>query len=127
MRIGVVVCGANGERGVFMEKAMDKFSKWNNANGRSLQFSVCTVGLSPIMMSMSGVDMDKLVAVNGCRNRCCDRIMEKNDMRVKSSIVIDDCIEMKMGACEFTSVFDFPEAKDEDVDRFVETIKKAIG
>ncbi len=127
MRKGVVVCGANGERGVFMEKAMDKFSKWNLASGKSLQFSVCTVGLSPIMMSMSGVDMDKLIAVNGCRNKCCDRIMDKNGMRIESSVIIDDCVEKKMQPCEYTSVFDFPEATDEDVDRFVEAIKKAIG
>ena len=127
MRKGVVVCGANGERGVFMEKAMDKFSKWNLAGGKSLQFSVCTVGLSPIMMSMSGVDMDRLVTVNGCRNKCCDRIMEKNEMKIESSIIIDDCTERKMGPCEFTSVFDFPKASEEDVDRLVEAIKKAIG
>ena len=40
MRKGVVVCGANGERGVFPEKAMEKFSKLNLACGKSLQFSV---------------------------------------------------------------------------------------
>jgi uncharacterized metal-binding protein len=127
MRKGVVVCGANGERGVFMEKAMDKFSKWNLASGKSLQFSVCTVGLSPIMMSMSGVEMDKLISVNGCRNKCCDRIMERNDMKIGDSVVIDDCTEKKLEPCEFTAVFDFPQASDEDVDRFVEAIKKAIG
>ena len=37
------------------------------------------------------------------------------------------CIEKKLGPCEYTSVFDFPEASDEDVDRFVDAIKKAIG
>ncbi len=127
MRKGVVVCGANGERGVFIEKAMDKFSKWNLASGKSLQFSVCTVGLSPIMMSMSGVDMDRLIAVNGCHNKCCDRIMEKNEMKIESSVIIDDCVDKKMQPCEYTSLFDFPEATDEDVDRFVEAIKRAIG
>jgi uncharacterized metal-binding protein len=127
MRKGVVVCGANGERGMFLEKAMEKFSKWNLASGKSLQFSVCTVGLAPIMMSMSGVDMDRLIAVNGCRNKCCDRIMERNGMKVESSVVIDDCTEKKMRPCEFTTVFDFPDASDEDVDRFVEAVKKAIG
>jgi uncharacterized metal-binding protein len=127
MRKGVVVCGANGERGVFLEKAMEKFSKWNLATGKSLQFSVCTVGLAPIMMSMSGVEMDKLVAVNGCRNKCCDRIMEKNDMKIETSVVLDDCMGKKLGPCEYTCVYDFPDASDEDVDRFVEAIKKAIG
>ena len=39
--------------------------------------------IDPIMMSMSGVDMEKLIAVNGCRNKCCDRIMEKNGMKSK--------------------------------------------
>ena len=127
MRKGVVVCGANGERGVFMEKAMGKFSAWNLVAGKSLQFSVCTVGVAPIMMSMSGVDMDKLIAVNGCRNKCCDRLMEKNGMKIETSVVLDDCIDAKLGPCEYTSTFDFPEATDEDVDRFVEAIKKAIG
>lgn len=127
MRKGVVVCGANGERGVFMEKAMEKFSKWNLANGKSLQFSACTVGVAPIMISMSGVEMDRLIAVNGCRNRCCDRIMEKNDLKVETSVVLDDCTERKLGPCEYTCIYDFPDASDEDVDRFVEAIKKAIG
>jgi uncharacterized metal-binding protein len=127
MRKGVVVCGANGERGVFMEKAMAKFSEWNISAGRSLQFSVCTVGLSPIMMSMSGVDMDKLIAVNGCRNKCCDRIMERNEMKIATSVVLDDSTEKNLGPCEYTSVFDFPEASDEDVNNFVEAIKKAKG
>ena len=79
------------------------------------------------MMSMSGVEMDKLIAVNGCRNKCCDRIMEKNGMKIEHSIIIDDCVETKLGPCEYTAVFDFPDASDEDVDRFVEEIKKAIG
>ncbi|HEY3419688.1 MAG TPA: putative zinc-binding protein [Methanomassiliicoccales archaeon] len=127
MRKGVVVCGANGERGVFMEKAMERFSKWNLANGKSLQFSVCTVGLSPIMMSMSGVEIDKLTAVNGCRNKCCDRIMERNGMKIATSVILDDCTEKNLGPCEYASVFDFPEPSDEELERFVEAIKKAIG
>ena len=72
-------------------------------------------------------DMDKLIAVNGCRNKCCDRIMQKNDMKIESSVVLDDCTEKKLGPCEYTCVYDFPDASDEDVDRFVEAIKKAIG
>jgi uncharacterized metal-binding protein len=127
MRKGVVVCGANGERGVFLEKAMEKFSKWNLTSGKSLQFSVCTVGLAPIMMSMSGVDMDKLIAVNGCRNKCCDRMMEKNGMKILDSIIVDDFVDEQIGPCEYTSAFDFPDASEEDVDRFVEAVKKAIG
>ena len=48
-------------------------------------------------------------------------------MKVESSVVIDDCTEKKFGPCEFTAVFDFPDASDEDVDGFVEAIKRAIG
>ena len=92
-----------------------------------MEFSVCTVGLSPIMMSMSGVDMEKLIAVNGCRNKCCDRIMEKNGMKMESSVVIDDCVEKKMQPCEFTAVFDSQMPTKRTWSCFVETIKKAIG
>jgi uncharacterized metal-binding protein len=106
---------------------MEKFSKWNLTSGKSLQFSVCTVGLAPIMMSMSGVDMDKLIAVNGCRNKCCDRMMEKNGMKILDSIIVDDFVDEQIGPCEYTSAFDFPDASEEDVDRFVEAVKKAIG
>lgn len=125
MRKGVVVCGANGERGLVLERVTEAFSK-NNMD-RIIQFSICTVGLSPIMIEMGGVDMSSLVTVNGCRNRCCDRLMSKNGLKVGVSITLDDHIGRKLGPCEYTSRFDFPEPTEEEVEAMVKAMEKAIS
>ena len=124
MRRGVIVCGANGERGYLLEKVAESFAK-NNMD-KVIQFSVCTVGLSPIMIEMGGVDMDTLVTVNGCRNRCCDRMMDKNGLKIGRSVTIDDQIERQMRPCQFTSSFDFPEPTEEEVRAVVKAMEEAI-
>jgi len=124
MRKGVIVCGANGERGLVLERVCENFSKENMS--KVIQFSVCTVGLSPIMLEMGGVEMDSLVTVNGCRNRCCDRLMEKNGLRIGRSLTMDDHIERRLGPCEFTSKFDFVEPTEEEVKTMVRAMEKAI-
>ncbi len=125
MRNGVVVCGANGERGFILERVTEAFSKDNMS--KVIQFSVCTVGLSPIMLEMGGVDMSSLVTVNGCRNRCCDRLMETNGLKIGTSVTMDDHIERKVGPCEFTSKFDFPEPTEEEIRAMVKAMEKAIS
>ena len=124
MRKGVIVCGANGERGMMIEKAVETFSPRNTK--RMLQFSVCTVATAPIMISMSGVEMDQLVTINGCKNRCCDRILEKNGMKTAKSIVLDDATERKIGPCQFTSDWNFPDIKDEEISKFVKLMEDAL-
>lgn len=125
MRKGVIVCGANGERGLILERVCESFAKDNMS--KVIQFSVCTVGLSPIMLEMGGVDMDSLVTVNGCRNRCCDRLMEKNGLKIGHSVTMDDHIERKIGPCEFTSNFDLPEPSEEEVKAMVRAMERAIS
>lgn len=125
MRKGVIVCGANGERGYILEKVTEAFGKDNMS--KVIQFSVCTVGLSPIMLEMSGVDMDTLVTVNGCRNRCCDRLIEKNGLSIGVSITLDDHVPRKLSACEYTSHFDCPEPTEEEVKAVVKAMEKAIS
>ncbi|TFG57419.1 MAG: hypothetical protein E4H30_00555 [Methanomassiliicoccus sp.] len=124
MRKGVVVCGANGERGYLLEKVTEAFAKDNMS--KVIQFSVCTVGLSPIMLEMGGVDMSSLVTVNGCRNRCCDRMMEKNGLEIGSSITIDDHVARGLLPCQFTTSFDFPEPSEEEVKAVVKAMEAAI-
>lgn len=124
MRKGVIVCGANGERGYLLEKVAEAFAKDNMS--KVIQFSVCTVGLSPIMLEMGGVDMDSLVTVNGCRNRCCDRLMEKNGLKIGRSVTVDDYLGRKLLPCEFTSSFDFQEPSEEEVKAVVKAMEEAI-
>jgi uncharacterized metal-binding protein len=125
MRKGVVVCGANGERGLVLERVTEAFSKDNMS--KVIQFSVCTVGLSPIMLEMGGVDMGSIVTVNGCRNKCCDRLMEKNGLKIGTSVTLDDHVERKLGPCEFTSKFHFPEPTEDEVKAMVKAMEKAIS
>ncbi|QLH75129.1 MAG: hypothetical protein HPY73_06545 [Methanomassiliicoccales archaeon] len=124
MRKGVIVCGANGERGVMLERAIEKFGPRNT--GKMLQFSICTVATSPIMISMSGVDMNDLIAINGCRNRCCDRILEKAGMKVARSVVLDDATDRKIGPCQFTSDWDFPDIKEDEILAFLKLMEDAL-
>jgi uncharacterized metal-binding protein len=124
MRKGVIVCGANGERGIMLEKAVERFAPRNSS--KVIQFSICTVATSPIMISMSGVDMDQLIAVNGCRNKCCDRILEKNGLKIDRSVILDDATERKLGPCQFTSDWHFPDIKDEEIDHFVKLMEEAL-
>jgi len=124
MRKGVIVCGANGERGYLLEKVTEAFAKDNM--GKVIQFSVCTVGLSPIMLEMGGVDMDTLVTVNGCRNRCCDLLMNQNDLKIGKSVTVDDHVQRQLRPCQFTSEFDFQEPEDDEVDAMVKAMEEAI-
>jgi uncharacterized metal-binding protein len=124
VRKGVMVCGANGERGVFLEKAIEIFSKGHQ--DKIIQFSVNTFGISPIIVRMSGVDMDKLVAVNGCKNRCVDRLLEKNDLRAQHSCVVDDALERRAQPCKPTSKFEFDDPTDDEITAFVKILGKAL-
>lgn len=124
MRRGVIMCGANGERGHLMEKVAESFAK-NNMD-KVIQFSVCTVGLSPIMIEMGGVDMGTLVTVNGCRNRCCDRMMDKNGLKIGRSVVVDDHVGRQLEPCQFTTSFDHPEPTEEEVKAVVKAMEDAI-
>ena len=54
MRVMVVICGANGERSLLIEKAVEEFAP--KYFDRILQFSACTVAASPILVQMSGGD-----------------------------------------------------------------------
>jgi uncharacterized metal-binding protein len=124
MRKGVVVCGANGERSVIMERAVEAFSKKNQS--RIIQFSACSIGVSPLMLSMSGADTSKMVAVNGCRNRCAERILGNMGIKAERSVVLDDVLQREVGACRFTCSFDFPNINEEEVKRFATLMSSAL-
>jgi uncharacterized metal-binding protein len=124
MRKGVVVCGANGERSVILEKAVEAFSKKNQS--RIIQFSACSIGVSPLMLSMSGADTTKMVAVNGCRNRCAERILANLGITAEKSVILDDVLQREVGACKFTCSFDFPNINEEEVGRFAALMSSAL-
>lgn len=124
MRKGVVVCGANGERSVILEKAVELFAKKNSS--RIIQFSACSVGVSPLMLSMSGADTSKMVAVNGCRNRCAERILEGMGIKAERSVVLDDVLQREVGACKATCSFDFPDVDEDEAKRFAALMGSAL-
>ncbi len=123
MRKGVVVCGANGERGHLMEMAITEFAPRNVS--KIVQFSACTVGLSPIMLQMSGVEMNTLISINGCRMRCCDRIMEKAGLKPEKSIVIDDVVPRELAPCK-TVAEPSSSATKEEASAFAKAMERAL-
>ncbi len=124
MRKGVVVCGANGERGFVLEKLIEEFSKKNQ--GKIVQFSACSVAVAPLMLTMSGVDQTKLVTINGCRNRCADRILENNGMKSEHSCVLDDVAQREIGPCKATCSFAFSPPPEDEIKRFLDVCSKAL-
>jgi uncharacterized metal-binding protein len=123
MRKGVVVCGANGERGHLMEMAITEFAPRNVS--KIVQFSACTVGLSPIMLQMSGVEMDKLISVNGCKMRCCDRIMEGAGLKPEKSLCIDDVVTRELAPCKTIADLTTSVTKEE-AHAFAQAMEKAL-
>lgn len=124
MRKGVVVCGANGERGFVLEKLVEEFSKKNQS--KIVQFSACSIAVSPLMLTMSGVDDGRLVTINGCRNRCADRILENNGMKSEHSCVLDDVAQREIGPCKATCSFAFASPPEDEIKRFLEVCSKAL-
>jgi len=124
MRAMVVVCGANSERSMILEKAIEEFAKKNF--DRILQFSACTVVASPILIQMSGGDPKHMVAVNGCRNRCADLILKNAGMEAKVSVVLDDAVPRELAKCESCVRFDFPDIKEEEWMKMAEMMTEAV-
>jgi uncharacterized metal-binding protein len=124
MRRAVVVCGANGERGVILEKVVDRFARENES--KIIQFTCGGIAVGPLMLNMSSVDLDRVITVNGCRNQCATRIVERTGARVETSCVLDDALQRDVEACRTTCSFEFPFMNDEEVRRFVAIITKAL-
>ena len=124
MRVGVIVCGANGERGALMENVIREFAK--KYMDKVIQMSSCTVAVTPLLISASGVDSNNLVSVNGCRNKCCDLILKNANISSKISVVMDDSVKRELGKCQSTSTFVFPEMTDQEAIDFATAIGKAV-
>jgi len=124
MRRAVVICGANGERGAILEKVVEKFARENQA--KSLQFGAGGIAVSSLMLSMSSVDMTNVVTVNGCRNKCADRIIEKAGAKIGASCVLDDALQREVGACKTSCSYDFPDINEDEVKRFVAIMLKGL-
>jgi uncharacterized metal-binding protein len=106
-----------------MEMAITEFAPRNVS--KIVQFSACTVGLSPIMLQMSGVDMDKLISVNGCKLRCCDRIMEKAGLKPDKSVCIDDVTTRELAPCK--TIADLASSvTPEEAHAFAQAMEKAL-
>ncbi len=124
MRVGVVVCGANGERGVLLEKAIEEFAR--KYFDKTIQISASTVAVSPLIMEMSGIDPRIMISVNGCRNKCSDLILEKGGIIPRISIVMDDSIDREIETCQSGSSFVFPNLTEDEAARFAAALGKAV-
>lgn len=124
MRRGVAICGANGERGFILESVVESFAKTHR--DQVIQFSVNTVALTPMVVGMSGIDPKAMIAVNGCGNRCAQRILEKNDMATQTSWVLDEHLSGSPGACGKTCKFDFKEPDEGEIADCVESLARAL-
>jgi uncharacterized metal-binding protein len=125
MRRAVVVCGANGERGVILEKVLDRFARENQS--KILQFGAGGIAISPLMLTMSNVDLTNVITINGCRNKCADKIIERAGAKIGTSCVLDDALQREVGACKTTCSYNFPQMNDEEVARFVSIIVKGLN
>ena len=124
MRVSVVVCGANGERSVIIERAVEEFAK--GYFDKIIQFSACTVIGSPMIVEMSGGKADRTLAINGCRNKCADTILKNAGFTPKVSIVLDDLTERKLLPCQACTTFTFPDITDEECHRLAQAMGKAV-
>ena len=124
MRRAVVVCGANGERGIILEKVVERFARENQS--KIIQFGASGIAVSSLMLTMSNVDLTNVITVNGCRNRCSDKIVERTGAKIGTSCVLDDVLQREVGACKTTCSFDFPEANEDEVKRFVSLMVKGL-
>jgi uncharacterized metal-binding protein len=124
MRVAVVVCGANAERSVILERAVELFAK--KYFDRIMQFSACTVAPSPVVLQMSGADSRHTIAVNGCRNRCADLILTRSGFEPRCSVVMDDVITRPLGKCESCTKFVFPDVTEEEAAALAEAMGAAV-
>jgi uncharacterized metal-binding protein len=125
MRRAVVICGANGERGVILEKVVERFARENQS--KILQFGAGGIAVSSLMLTMSNADLTNVITVNGCRNKCADKIIERSGAKIGTSCVLDDALQREVGACKISCSFDYPDINEEEVQRFVTMIAKGLG
>jgi len=125
MRRAVVVCGANGERGVILEKVVERVAKASQS--KIIQFTAGGIAVSPLMLTMSSVDLGKVITINGCRNKCADKMVDRAGANVASSCVLDDSLQREVGACKTTCSFDYPGINDDEIARFVTVITRSLG
>lgn len=125
MRRAVVVCGANGERGVILEKVVERFAKASQS--KIIQFTAGGIAVSPLMLTMSSVDLSRIITVNGCRNKCADKIVDRAGASIASSCVLDDSLQREVGACRTTCSFSYPGINDDEIDRFATVIARSLG
>lgn len=124
MRVAVIVCGANSERSLIMERAVELYSK--KYFDCIIQFSACTVAPSPLILQMSGVDAKHTVSVNACRNRCADIILKRAGVEPRVSVVMDDVIDRPLEKCESCTAFVFPNVTEEEAEKMAVALGQAV-
>lgn len=125
MRKGVVVCGANGERGYVLESLIEGFIRKNR--DRVIQFSVNTVAISPMVVGMSGIQAQDIITINGCGNRCAHRLLEMNGINPGKSWLLDENFRVQMGPCRRTCCFDFEVPSERQISECVDSLTQLIG
>lgn len=124
MKLGAIVCGALGERGIIMEKAVEEFSK---RYGRKLiSFSATVAGSTPRLLSMSGISSANSLAINGCKKRCSDAVLRKEGVLPSKSVCLDEVVGEAKKGCELYDTFEHLEVDEEAVKKFLQLLDKAV-
>ncbi|MEI6796433.1 MAG: putative zinc-binding protein, partial [Methanomassiliicoccales archaeon] len=77
------------------------------------------------LMRQPLIEMSVFISINGCRMRCCDRIMEKAGLKPEKSIVIDDVVPRELAPCK-TVAEPSSSATKEEASAFAKAMERAL-
>lgn len=90
-KVGVVFCGALNQRGRILEQLEERIFRQYGTN--VIIVSSISVGLMPLLLSMSNINSSNIVAVNACKYRCSDILTEKANETPTESFLLDEVIK----------------------------------
>jgi|TARA_B100001971_G_C18228864_1_gene562543 uncharacterized metal-binding protein len=115
MKIGVITCGALGERGIILENAIQKLM--DNHGQEIISFSATITGTTPKLLSMTGITSSNLISVNSCNKRCSDLILKGEGLKPTQSINMDEILDQDLRGCE-TETFVYKRINNESFEKF---------
>ena len=90
-KVGIVFCGALNQRGRILEQLEDRI--FRQYGTKVIIVSAISVGLMPLLLSMSNINSSNIVAVNACKYRCSDILTEKANETPTESFLLDNVIK----------------------------------
>ena len=124
MKIGVIPCGALGEKGIILEKAMEEFTKKHSSE--IISFSATIVGTTPKLLSISGITSNNSLTINSCKKKCSDIVLKKEGITPAKSVLMDDILDEEFKGCE-VDAFEYSKVGDEIIRRFTELLDRAFN